>query len=313
MMKPCRLSLLHFTAALLFTVASTAQPHYDTLTITNGGIREMWDLVFFDEFSGEMIDESKWKIVEGVPRDPMQQASEQWYDPRNIIVSDGIAKFQVRKDTMLNKPFSIWIKDGMKEMKGNYYFSSGEIDSRELFHYGLYEIRCKLPKGKGMWPAFWMYGESDGTNNEIDVFEFWNQSNVFGLFSPKKLSRIQNMTVHYRGGMSGLASLPGTDYSDGFHTFSVIWDECKIQWYTDGKLMRTQYRFKKMKGRKSGCDEVKDGGKENVFPRSPMNIIIDLAVQNGDARPDETNSFPNALEVDYVRYYQKAGEQIIEK
>ena len=47
-----------------------------------------------------------------------------------------------------------------------------------------------------------MYGEVNGVNNEIDVFEFWNPHNMFGKYSPKKLSMIHHMTVHYNKKMS---------------------------------------------------------------------------------------------------------------
>jgi beta-glucanase (GH16 family) len=49
-------------------------------------------------------------------------------------------------------------------------FSSGEIWTDEKFFHGVYTARVKLPKGKGFWPAFWLY--SGNPWNEIDIFEF---------------------------------------------------------------------------------------------------------------------------------------------
>jgi beta-glucanase (GH16 family) len=165
-----------------------------------------------------------------------------------------------------------------------------------LFHWGYYEIRCELPKGRDAWPAFWLYGESNGTNNEIDVFEFWNEENLFGGFSQKKLSRIQQMTTHYNKRMSGVGVKLPFDGSAGMHTYGVLWTENAIVWYTDGKEMRTLYRYKKASDRKDG--KVVPGREENVFPQSPMKLLVDMAVQqSGNRLPLEKNSFV----VDYVR------------
>ncbi len=39
-------------------------------------------------------------------------------------------------------------------------YTSGMIYSNYKFDYGMFEIKCKIPKGKGFWPAFWMAGAS---------------------------------------------------------------------------------------------------------------------------------------------------------
>jgi beta-glucanase (GH16 family) len=186
----------------------------------------------------------------------------------------------------------------MKERKGNFNYDTGEFESKELFHWGFYEIRCKLPKGRDAWPAFWLYGESNGTNNEIDVFEFWNEENVFGGFSQKKQARVQHMTTHYNKRMSGVGTKLPFDGSEGMHTYGVLWTENAIVWYTDGKEMRTLYRYKKASDRKDG--KIIQGREENVFPQSPMKLLVDMAVQQSNERSVfEKNTFV----VDYVRGY----------
>jgi beta-glucanase (GH16 family) len=82
------------------------------------------------------------------------------------------------------------------------------------------------------------------------------------------------------------------------HTYGVLWTENAIVWYTDGKEMRTLYRYKKPSDRKDG--KILEGREENVFPRSPMKLLVDMAVQQSENRlPLEKNSFV----VDYVRAY----------
>lgn len=289
---------------LSFPAQSFAQISPDTTTRFRG-VTENWVLAFSDEFDGSEVDRKKWTVAEGVLRDPYQTHSQQWFDPSLVSVRDGFLWLEAKPDTVKGRPFSIWVTDRMVEMQGDYNFSTGEIDSREYFHFGMYEIRCRIPKGRGLWPAFWIYGEENGINHEIDVFEFWNQGSTFRRYDPKKNSRVQNMSVHHKGRMSIKNAGMGPDYSKDFHVFSVVWDECAIRWYTNGRLVRTQNRWPRMKGRTSKCSEITDGGKENVFPQAPGQIILDIAVQNGDASPDHTNTWPQVMLVDYVRYYRR--------
>lgn len=298
----CRFSLVF---VLLATLAY-AQPSRDTTTTSANGQPQKWQLAFYDEFSGAAIDRAKWDVVEGLARDAYQENSEQWCDPANVEVSNGTMKMHVKRIPRQEKKFSIWITDGMKELSATCEFSSGEISTKKGYGFGMYEARCRIPKGKGIWPAFWMYGAPKGPNNEIDVFEFWNQKGLIKKVSKRKFARVQNMTAHYNGGMSGVKKEIGPDFSEGFHTFSVIWDAAKIEWYTDGKLQRRLMRYEGMKPTETVDAFLarKKNPKENVFPRDEdMKIIFDVAVQNRDARPLATDVFPINMEVDYVRYY----------
>jgi beta-glucanase (GH16 family) len=255
-------------------------------------------LSFSDEFSGLMLDEQKWDLREGVVRDAEQKITQQWLTKESVKVKEGLAVITTLPKERKDQIFYVWITDGMKERKGNFNYDTGEFESKEMFLWGYYEIRCKLPKGRNAWPAFWLYGESNGTNNEIDVFEFWNEENLFGGFSQKKLSRIQHMTTHYNKKMSGVGVKLPFDGSAGMHTYGVLWTENAIVWYTDGKEMRTLYRYKKASERKDG--KIIQGREENVFPQSPMKLLVDMAVQQSNERSVfEKNTF----EVDYVRGY----------
>jgi beta-glucanase (GH16 family) len=273
-----------------------AQPK-DTV-INFRGMSIPMKLSFSDEFSGSTLNEQKWNLREGVVRDAEQKTTQQWLTRESVTVKNGKVTITTVPKARKDQPYFVWITDGMKERKGNFNYDTGEFESKELFHWGYYEIRCELPKGRDAWPAFWLYGESDGTNNEIDVFEFWNEENLFGGFSEKKQSRIQHMTVHYNKRMSGRGDKLSFDGSVGMHTYGVLWTENAIVWYTDGKEMRTLYRYKKAADRKDG--KIADGREENVFPRSPMKLLVDMAMQQSENRlPLEKNSFV----VDYVRAY----------
>jgi beta-glucanase (GH16 family) len=127
-------------------------------------VREDYKLVFHDEFNGDKLDTSKWYTF--YPYGPVSQpdscafcrthVSANIYRDENCILENGILKLKTDK------------------IKGDWFgrsfdYTSGLVHSKQQFRtYSKYEIRCKLPKGKQQWPAFWIFG----WNTEIDIFEF---------------------------------------------------------------------------------------------------------------------------------------------
>lgn len=142
-----------------------------------------------------------------------------------------------------------------------------------------------------------MYGVGSGSvNNEIDVFEFWDDN-----------TNKHHMTVHYNGQMCG-TDYNGPDYSSSFHTFTVVWNNYKIEWYVDGNLKRRSTKFYTMLGQTVDCNGIQAFGQyimDKVFPKDPMNIIANVAIQTGTFAPDNSTTFPNSMEIDYIRYYSQ--------
>ncbi len=144
----------------------------------------------------------------------------------------------------------------------------------------------KLPRGQGMWPAFWMLGTDIGSvgwpnSGEIDIME-----NVG--FEPRTV----HGTIHgpgYSGsGGIGAGYGIGDDFANAFHVFAVDWSPNKITWSVDGTVYQTR-------------TPADLGGNRWVFDH-PFFLILNLAVGGywpGD--PDGSTVFPQQLVVDYVR------------
>jgi hypothetical protein len=280
-----------------------------------------WIIVFEDEFEKEELDFSKWTLpFQCVIRNFSFSHEKQWYankDPNtsipyshNIVIENGLLKLTAQKENpaIQGSYISDFSTNTLTVSTESFKYSSAEIDSRYKFGYGKFEIRCKIPKGKGFWPAFWMYGEnSEKVNNEIDVFEFWDESTTD-----------HNMTQHYNG-KKCMIDYNGPDYSLDFHVFTVEWDNYKIVWSEDGDIKRTTTKFINLFGQILDCNSVSEGVPymlNRIFPRDPMNIIANLAiehsvsddneiVENSDIAPNLTTPFPSSLEIDYIRYYKK--------
>ena len=160
--------------------------------------------------------------------------------------------------------------------------------------YGRFEARMKIPRGQGLWPAFWMLGNNIGsvgwpTSGEIDIMENvgFEPSTVHGT--------IHGPGYSGGGGIGAGYTLPGGQvFADAFHTFTVDWEPNAITWYVDG----TQY------SRKTPADL---GGRTWVFDH-PFFIIMNVAVGgNWPGSPNASTVFPQTLTVDYVRVYAFTG------
>src|SRR5437899_11196665 len=100
--------------------------------------------------------------------------------------------------------------------------------------YGRFEARIKIPRGIGMWPAFWMLG------NDIDKMH-WPQCGEIDIMENigREPSTVHG-TIHGPGysGAGGIGAgytLPnGQQFADGFHTFTVDWEPYSITWYVAG-------------------------------------------------------------------------------
>ncbi|MGC5015400.1 ricin-type beta-trefoil lectin domain protein [Streptosporangium sp. DT93] len=177
---------------------------------------------------------------------------------------------------------------------GSCEYTSGKLTTAATFTraYGRFEARMKLPRGRGMWPAFWMLGTGGApwpSNGEIDIME-----NV-GTVPGQVLGSLHG--PGYSGGspLSGSYDLPaGQAFADAFHTFTVDWEPGSVTWYVDG----VQY------SRKTPADTR---GNPWVYDH-PFFMILNLAVGgNWPGSPDASTTFPQQLTVDYVRVYAQGG------
>ncbi|MGW4464624.1 family 16 glycosylhydrolase [Micromonospora sp. NPDC004704] len=173
---------------------------------------------------------------------------------------------------------------------GTCQYTSARLLTADRFTqtYGRYEARLKIPRGQGIWPAFWMLGTgSQGWpgNGEIDIMENIGRepNTVYG-------------TLHgpgYSGGsaISSAYSLPGGQaFADAFHTFTVDWAPDSVTWYVDG----IQY------ARKTAADLR---GNPWVY-NHPFFMIMNVAVGGyWPGYPDGSTVLPQQMLIDYVRVY----------
>ncbi len=253
--------------------ASGAEPNANSTTrakvtspaerrIPTGLKKKGWTLTFSDEFSGNALDTQKWTDMYPDSR-THGNGEQQYYAPDGYRVSGGQLHLLAERRAMGGKPYT-----------------SGMVSSHDKFsqRYGLFEIRAKFPKGKGMWPAFWLLPATKQWPPEMDVLEILGH----------EMNKIY-FTNHWRnetGGHEGFGgNWVGPDFSAAFHTISMEWTPTETIWYVDGVE-----RFHTDKG----------------VPHEPMYLIANLAV-GGEwpGNPDATTPFPSSMDIDYIRAYQR--------
>jgi beta-glucanase (GH16 family) len=246
-------------------------------------------LVWSDEFNGpdgSAPDPTKWTAVTNDSGYGNREL--EFYTPRpeNVHQQNGSLVITARREAYTGS-------DGQSRS-----YTSARLESRGLFDlkYGRVEARIKIPKGQGIWPAFWMLGtnfEQVGwpACGEVDIME-----NV-GI-EPSKV----HGSLHgpgYSGGspLTGVYTLPDqAHFSDDFHVFAIEWEPRIIRFYVDGTLFETQ-----------SADSVPAG--RWAFDHS-FYLVLNVAVGGywpGD--PDATTEFPQSMLVDWVRVYKTGDDR----
>ncbi len=170
---------------------------------------------------------------------------------------------------------------------------SGMLRSRWSGEYGVFEIRMRVPAGRGMWPAFWLNPQDQKWPPEIDVVEIVNNG--------RDDTRRSFHFLHPDGEPSAGARLgrdqtftPGVDYADGFHVFAVEWTATRVRHLVDGiPIADRAYRWTHADG--------SDGG--------PAHVLVNLAVGGKwPGPPQRASDLPAALEIEYIRVWQRPPE-----
>jgi beta-glucanase (GH16 family) len=240
---------------LIFSVSALAGP----------ANKPGWKLTFDDEFDGTTLDLTKW-----TPQDPWGRERNQElqaYVKDAFKVENGILTITAEK------------RHATYDGKDREY-TSGMMNTLGKFSqcYGRFEIRCRLPSGRGLWPAFWMLPDPRSWPPEIDVLE------VLG-HEPAKVYMTHHFLNDQHEHKSHGGSWVGPDFSKEFHEFAVEWSPERIVWYVDGV---ERYRS------------------EDSIPNTKMYLLVNLAVGGKWPKaPDEKTHFPARMEVDYVRVYEK--------
>ena len=254
--------------------------------ITLPASAQTWELVWADEFDGTEVDPAKWtfQLGDGCPDLCGWGNNElEWYQAENATVADGFLTITAKEEQAGGK---------------NYTSARMRTINQGDWTYGRFEVRAKMPIGKGLWPAIWMlptdpsiYG-TWAASGEIDIMEYVGDkpTEVLG-------------TIHYGApwpnnqSTSNTYTLQQGTFNDDFHVFAVEWEHGTIRWYVDDVRYAQSSNWSSTGGTFPAPFDVE------------FHLLLILAVGgNLPGDPDASTVFPQTMVVDYVRVFVDTSE-----
>ncbi|NEX64230.1 glycoside hydrolase family 16 protein [Noviherbaspirillum sp. 17J57-3] len=246
------------------TSAGTSQQLADAVVTgpdsPTGQNPDNFTLTFKDEFDTD-LDSKRWRT----------DRTDTWSSIKNYAVENGTLK--------------IWPQRGND---GAFFNRTIDTEGRFTQQYGYFEIEAKLPKGKGAWPAFWLFNQFGERRPEIDIMEAypgglepWSRMGADGVPVATMYAPVAWTDSTSR---AGYAKVETPDLSADFHRYGLKWEPNRQTFYFDGREVFTL----------------------DVSMSDPMYIILDLWFGSASGTPDDsTPTGPgNSYEIKYVKAWQ---------
>ncbi|RZK60131.1 MAG: glycoside hydrolase family 16 protein [Pedobacter sp.] len=270
-------------------------------TVTKGNIdqniaaysSEGYDLIWADEFEQDgMPNPKNWTYEKGFVRNEELQ----WYQPENAFCKNGLLIVEPRKEQKPN-PFYVDGSNEWRKNRKNIEYTSACLITKGLqsWQYGRFEMRGKIDVSNGLWPAFWTLGVAGRwpANGEIDIMEYYKGkilSNIASLGKdgkPKWFSETKTV-----------AELGGKAWANKFHVWRMDWDSENISLFVDDVLYLSV-----------PLTQLQNENKDSLNPfKQKHYILLDVAMGGLNGGDLKGTKFPNKLQVDYVRVYQKKNQ-----
>lgn len=238
-----------------------------------------WKLVWSDEFNySGLPDSSKWGYDvggHGWGNNELQYYTNKRIE--NAYVKDDLLVIDARKEDYEGKQYT-----------------SARLLSKEGWTYGKFEIRARLPEGRGTWPAIWMLPDEwnlgDGgwpDNGEIDIMEHvgFNPNFVHGS--------VHCRAYYWRAGTQKTDTVKLDDVFNTFHVYALEWNADSMSIFVDGNKYFTFVN-------------EKDGWEKWPFDKD-FHFVLNVAVGGdwGGAKGVDESIWPQQMEIDYIRVYKK--------
>lgn len=248
---------------------------------SSSGVPIGYKLVWQDEFDKPGLpDSSKWNYDNEANATGWYNNELQYYAVAKLDysqVKDGKLIITARKQALTQEP----------DYGGQAYTSARLItNGKASWTYGFFEIRAKMPCGKGTWPAIWTLGTSQAmwpANGEIDIMEHVGKepTTIYGT--------IWTPSTEASWGDSG--SIQINDACTNFHNYQMLWTATEISFAVDNKTYHRYYN---------------NGQGASAWPfNAPQYLLLNLAIGGDMGGAVDDAIFPRSFEIEHVRIYQK--------
>lgn len=280
---------LTFVCLVLLT-ASCAVKKDQGLEVRDVYQNEGYHLAWADEFTQSgRPNPANWTFEQGFVRNEELQ----WYQPENAFCEKGMLVIEARKEQKANPGYIAGSTEWRKKRKDINYTSACVISQGlQSFQYGRFVMRGKINVSSGLWPAWWTLGVKGNwpANGEIDIMEYYTSKLLANIASSGKSGKSKWYSTS-----KSIAELGGAKWAESFHIWRMDWDAEGISLFVDDVLLN-----------KVSMDKLQNdnGALPHPFQQKHY-ILFDLAMGGMNGGDLGNTTFPNRMEVDYVRVYQK--------
>lgn len=248
---------------------------------TPGDVPAGYTLVWADEFAvNGLPDATKWRYDTEANATGWYNNELQYYAAarlENSRISDGTLRITARKEALT----------GAADYGKQAYTSARLITrGKASWTYGFFEVRAKLPCGRGTWPAIWMLGANGDpwpANGEIDIME------QVGMKPTEITGTIHTAATAGTFGKGGMRQLP--DACTAFHNYQLTWTADHVVIGIDNVAYFTYNN---------------PGTGKAAWPfDGPQYLLLNLAIGGDMAGAVDDSIFPRQFEIEHVRVYQK--------
>lgn len=234
-------------------------------------------LVWSDEFQNDGLpDNTKWNYDIGGNGWGNNELQYYTNRPENARVANGNLIIETKKETFLGR---------------NYTSARLLTKNKAQWTFGKFEIKAKLPSGKGTWPAIWLLAATDPLrwpdDGELDIMEEvgFNPNVIHGTVHNKLYNGANGKQI------GGSTVIP--DAQTAFHIYSLEWTPTGLRWAVDGNNFFSY-------------DQAMYSGE--AFPyNKDFFLILNIAIGGnwGGQQGIDDSIFPQQMLIDYVRVYQR--------
>lgn len=251
-------------------------------------------MVWHDEFNGNRLDKAAWNIVVWPPRTVNDEDQAYTGRPANLRVENGHLVIEAKREDY-----------------GEARYTSARINTldKENFRYGRIEVRARLPRGQGTWPAIWMLPVDPYVHaTTCDKGSRWQGSSTCDAWPNSGEIDIMEHVGYQPGHIHATVHTEAYNWSnwqqrkgrilvgdpfDQYHTYAIEWRPSRIDMFVDGSVYFSY---------------TNDGSGWRAWPFDrPFYLILNLAVGGMWGRaggPIDDEVLPQRLMVDYVRVYR---------
>ncbi|TLX74938.1 glycoside hydrolase family 16 protein [Labilibacter sediminis] len=242
-----------------------------------------WLLAWSDEFDKDTIYANNWSFQE----EEAGRFNEEWQR-----YTSSSANAYIDEDCLVIKAIHESDEHGMDQYTSARLHTANKLS----WKYGKIAARIKLPKGNGIWPAFWMLGANIDENGGDTPWPQCGEIDILELYGSKDDAVVEG-NLHYADQSGEHAMMGAVAYkldqgifADSFHIFELEWSKDSINWLVD----RQQYATASI-----SAQELSEFHNDYF-------ILLNLAVGGTYAGyPDSTTTFPQYMYIDWVRVYKK--------